>query len=327
MNTQLSRAPGRPTPGTRRPRALALTALAVAALTGLVAGCANGTPTAGPAPAASAAAFPATAGGVTLAQRPTHIVSLTPTGTEMLFAIGAGSQVTAVDNQSDYPAGVPKTDLSGYQPNAEAIAAKSPDLVVVSDDTNKIKDQLGKLKIPVYVMPAATTLDDSYAQLADLGALTGHPDGAAATVRQMKDGIAKLIAAVPKRTKPLTYYYELDQTYYTVTSKTFIGSLFSLAGLTDIADPADADGKAGGYPQLSAESIVRANPDLIFLADTKCCQQSAGTVAARPGWTGLTAVRAGQVVGLDDDIASRWGPRVVDLVRAITDAVDKVPTS
>jgi iron complex transport system substrate-binding protein len=301
--------------------------LAAVALAGLVAGCSGGTSAAGPSPAASGAAFPATAGGVTLAARPTHIVSLTPTGTEMLFAIGAGDQVTAVDDQSDYPANAPKTDLSGYQPNAEAIAAKSPDLVVVSNDTNNIKDQLTKLKIPVYVMPAADALDDSYAELTDLGALTGHPGDAAKTVQQMKDGIAKLVADVPKRTKPLTYYYELDQTYYTVTSKTFIGSLFTMAGLTDIGDPADADGKAGGYPQLSEESIVKANPDLIFLADTKCCQQSADTVRARAGWGGLTAVRAGQVVGLDDDIASRWGPRVVDLVRAIVGAVEKVPAS
>jgi iron complex transport system substrate-binding protein len=307
-----------------RPRVLLAAALA---LTGLVAGCGSTTNTGAPAPAASASAFPATAGGVTLAQRPTHIVSLTPTGTEMLYAIGAGSQVTAVDDQSNYPAGVPKSNLSGYQPNAEAIAAKSPDLVVISTDTNKIKDQLTKLKVPVYVMPAAATLDDEYAQLTDLGTLTGHQGQAAAEVAQIKNGIAKLVADVPKRSKPLTYYYELDQTYYSVTSKTFIGSLFAMVGLTDIADPADADGKAGGYPQLSAESIVKANPDLIFLADTKCCNQSADTVRARPGWAALSAVRDGHVVNLDDDIASRWGPRVVDLVQAIVNAVEKVPAS
>jgi iron complex transport system substrate-binding protein len=308
----------------RRPPALLLAALA---LTGLVAGCGSTAKTATPAPAESAAAFPATAGGVTLAQRPTHIVSLTPTGTEMLFAIGAGSQVTAVDDQSNYPAGVPKSNLSGYQPNAEAIAAKTPDLVVLSTDTNKIKDQLTKLKIPVYVMPAAATLDDEYAQLTDLGTLTGHASQATQTVTQVKNGIAKLVAGVPKRTTPLTYYYELDQTYYSATSKTFIGSLFALVGLTDIADPADADGKARGYPQLSAESIVKADPNLIFLADTKCCNQSADTVRARSGWAELSAVRDGHVVALDDDIASRWGPRVVDLVQAIVNAVEKVPAS
>jgi iron complex transport system substrate-binding protein len=302
--------------------------VAAATLTGLLAGCGSSTnPTAAPSFSAGAASFPATVGGVTLTQRPTHIVSLTPTGTEMLFAIGAGKQVTAVDDQSDYPADAPKTDLSGYKPNAEAIAAKNPDLVVISDDQNKIKDQLTALKIPVFQMQAATTLADTYQQMTDLGTLTGHPTEAADEAKQIKDGVAKLIAEVPKRAKPLTYYYELDQTFYSVTSKTFIGSLFAMAGLQNIADPADADGKAGGYPQLTAESIVKASPDLIFLADTKCCQQSADTVKARAGWAGITAVQKGQVVALDDDVASRWGPRVVDLVKAITDAVAKVPTT
>jgi iron complex transport system substrate-binding protein len=311
-------------------RRIAVLLVVAATLTGLLAGCGSSTnPTGAPSSAAAAAAasFPATAGGVTLSQRPTHIVSLTPTGTEMLFAIGAGKQVTAVDDQSDYPADAPKTDLSGYKPNAEAIAAKNPDLVVISDDSDKIKDQLTALKIPVYQMPAANTLDDTYQQLTDLGTLTDHANEAAEEAKQIKDSVAKLVAEVPKRAKPLTYYYELDQTFYSVTSKTFIGSLFAMAGLQNIADPADADGKAGGYPQLTAESIVKANPDLIFLADTKCCQQSLDTVKARAGWAGITALQKGQVVALDDDIASRWGPRVVDLVKAITDAVAKVPTT
>jgi len=267
------------------------------------------------------------AGSVTLDKQPTHIVSLSPTATEMLFAIDAGSQVTAVDDQSNYPAEAPKSDLSGYKPNAEAIAAKNPDLVVISDDTNKIKDQLTALKIPVYVAPAATTLDDTYRQLTDLGALTGHPTQAAAEVQQMKDDIAKIVKDVKQRTRPLTYYYELSPDFYSVTSKTFVGSVIAQAGLKNIADPADADGKAGGYTQLSAESIVAGAPDLVFLADTKCCQQSAGTVKSRPGWGTVPAVQKGQVVGLDDDIASRWGPRIVDLLRQVVDAANQVPAA
>jgi iron complex transport system substrate-binding protein len=300
------------------------TPVAVVAALGLALGGCGSTTTPAPAPA-SAAAFPATAGGVTLRQRPTHIVSLSPSATEMLFAIGAGSQVTAVDDQSDYPANAPKTDLSGFKPNAEAIAAKSPDLVVIAEDTEKIKDQLTTLKIPVYQAPAARTLDDTYAQLRDLGVLTGHPAEAGTQVQQLKDRIAALVASVPKRAKPLTYYYELDPTLYSVTSKTFIGSLFTLVGLNNIADAADAEGKSGGYPQLSAEAVVQGNPDLIFLADTLCCKQSPDTVKARAGWADLTAVRTGRVVALNDSIASRWGPRVADLLKAITDAVAKVP--
>lgn len=274
---------------------------------------------------APAAAFPVTVGDLTLDKRPEKIVSLSPSATEMLFAIGAGAQVTAADDNSNYPPEAPKSELSGFQPNAEAIAAKAPDLVVLANDTNKVVDQLTTLKIPVYLAASAVTLDDTYKQLTDLGALTGHATEAGDTVQRMKDDIAKLVKDVPQRATKLSYYYELDPTLYSVTSKTFIGALFSLAGLENVADPSDADGKKGGYPQLSAEALVKSDPDLIFLADTKCCQQSLETVRARTGWANITAVKSGNVVELDDDVASRWGPRVVDLVRAITEAVAKVP--
>ncbi|MEU5903851.1 ABC transporter substrate-binding protein [Micromonospora sp. NPDC047527] len=307
----------------RTPRLFAAT-LAVAALA--LGACAEKT-TDQPAPGvgSATASFPVTVGSLTLDKRPEKIVSLAPTATEMLFAIGAGPQVTAVDDQSNYPADAPKTDLSGFQPNAEAIASKNPDLVVISDDRNKIVDQLGKLKIPVYLTPAATTLDDSYRQITDLGTLTGHADQATDVTTRMKDDIAKLVKDVPQRAEKLTYFHELGPELYSATSKTFIGSIYDLAGLTNIADPADADGKSAGYPQLSQEFIVKADPDFVFLADAKCCQQSGDSVKARSGWAGVTAVKNNQVVALDDDIASRWGPRIVDLLRVVIDAVAKVP--
>ncbi|MFF0174849.1 ABC transporter substrate-binding protein [Micromonospora profundi] len=307
----------------RTPRLFAAT-LAVAALAlGACAEKADNQPAAGG--SSASASFPVTVGSLTLDKRPEKIVSLAPTATEMLFAIGAGPQVTAVDDQSTYPADAPKSDLSGFQPNAEAIASKNPDLVVLSDDRNKIVDQLGKLKIPVYLTPAATTLDDTYRQITDLGTLTGHADQATDVTTRMKDDITKLTKDLPQRAEKLTYFHELGPELYSATSKTFIGSIYDLAGLTNIADPADADGKSAGYPQLSQEFIVKADPDFVFLADAKCCQQNADSVKARSGWAGVTAVKNNQVVALDDDIASRWGPRIVDLLRVVIDAVAKVP--
>jgi len=291
-----------------------------------LAACSNGgTGSATPSATPTAAAYPVTVGTLTLAQQPTKIVSLGPTATEMLFAINAGPQVVAVDDQSNYPAGVPKTDLSAFKPSAEAIAAKNPDLVVLTNDSDKIVDQLTALKIPVFLAPAAKTIDDTYTELADLGKLTGHTDDAAKVVTDMKTQLDAVVKTVTARSKPLTYFYELSPDLYSATSKTFIGSIFTLFGLQNVADAADADGKAFGYPQLSSEALVKANPDLIFLADSKCCQQSADTVKARPGFAGITAVGKGQVVALDDDIASRWGPRVVELAKTIADAVNKVP--
>ena len=304
-----------------------LLATAVAVSTLLIAGaCGGGDPEPASAPPSGrAAAFPVTVGALTLDKRPEKIVSLSATATEMLFAIGAGTQVTAVDDQSTYPADAPKTDLSGFKPNAEAIAAKNPDLVVLSNDIDKIVSQLDKLKIPVFLVPAAADLDGTYKEIGELGTLTGHQDEAAALSARMKSDIDKIVKDVPARTTPLSYYYELDPTLYTVTSKTFVGSIFSLFGMTNVADAADADGSRGGYPQLSAEALVKADPDTVFLADTKCCQQSVQTVSARKGWSTVTAVRTGQIYPLDDDIASRWGPRTVDLVRSVADAVAKVP--
>jgi iron complex transport system substrate-binding protein len=301
----------------------AVVATTAATLAIALGACAENTadPTPTDSTAAGAAAFPVTVGQLTLEKRPEKIISLTPSLTESLYAIGAGKQVIAVDSNSNYPADLPKTELSGFKPNVEAVAAYQPDLVVLSNDVENIGQALTRLKIKFFLAPAAKTLDEVYAQLSDLGTLTGHANEAADLTTRMKEEIDKLVKDVPKREQRLTYYYELDPTLYTVTSKTFIGSLFSRVGLANIADPADTTG--GGYPQLSAEALVNADPDLIFLADSKCCKQNAETVKARAGWSGVTAVKTGQIFALDDDIASRWGPRVVDLIRAIVDAVTK----
>jgi iron complex transport system substrate-binding protein len=259
-------------------------------------------------------------GQVTIGQQPTNIVSLSPTATEMLFVIEAGSQVGAVDDQSSYPKEAPRTKLSGYQPNLEAILGENPDLVVLANDPGSIVKGLEAAKVPALLLPAAATLDDAYGQIVQLGQATGHIAAADAVVKEMRSGIDKVVTDVAGKGKGLTYYHELDDTLYSVTSRTFIGALYGQLGLTNIADGA----KSGGdYPQLSAEVIVQKNPDLIFLADTKCCKQSLETVAARPGFDKVKAVKNGNVVELDDDVASRWGPRVVDLLQQAATAVEK----
>jgi iron complex transport system substrate-binding protein len=260
------------------------------------------------------------------ADAPERIVSLSPTATEMLYAVGAGDQVVAVDDQSDYPEGVPVTDLSGYEPNVEAIATYEPELVVASDLPEDVTAGLEGLDVDVLNVPAAVTLDDSYAQIAEVGDATGHSEEAADVVADMRAEIDELADSVPERDEPVTYYHELDDTLYSVTSDTFIGEIYSLAGLESVADAADPDGELGGYPQLSAEFVVDADPDFVFLADGECCGQDATTIAARPGWADLRAVRDGRVVSLPDDVTSRWGPRVVDFLREVVEATATVPT-
>lgn len=258
-------------------------------------------------------------GAVTIDEQPEAIVSISPTATEILFAVGAGDQVVAVDDQSNYPPEAPVTDLSGFEPNVEAIATYEPDLVVFSFDPGRLEKGLKALGIPALLQPAAVTFQDTMEQIEQLGEATGHGAEASGVISGMVDEIDAIREGLPELTDAPTYYYELDDTYFTATSETYVGTLFAELGLENIADAADKDGS--GYPQLSPEYIVKADPDLIFLADTKCCGQSAGTVAKRPGWDGITAVEEGHVVELDDDIASRWGPRIVDLMRAAADAV------
>jgi iron complex transport system substrate-binding protein len=249
---------------------------------------------------------------------PHRIVSLSPTATESLFAVGAGPQVVAVDDQSDYPKEAPRTKLSGYTPNIEAIAGYKPDLVVLSYDTGGVVASLRKLGIRVLVQAAAADLGQAYSQIAQLGALTGHAAKAKAVVAGMKARIAKILAAAPKGSS-LSVYHELEPDLYSATSKTFIGKIYKLFGLNNIADAADATGS--GYPKLSNEYIVASNPSLIVLADVRCCGQTPQTVAARPGWSDISAVRNRAIVRIDDSIASRWGPRVVNFVRAVAAAV------
>jgi iron complex transport system substrate-binding protein len=292
----------------------------------VAAGCGQDGSTSGAAaPAGQEAAFPVTldtpGGKLTLERQPQRIVSMSPTATEMLFAIGAGGQVTAADSNSNYPKEAPTTDLSAYEPNLEAIAGYKPDLVVYSDDPGDLAAGLGKLGIPALAQPAAKGLDDTYAQLDQLGRATGHLAEAGRLTESMKAEIAK-ITADSRPERPLTYYHELDKNLYTATSSTFIGQLYKQLGMENIADAADKEGT--GYPQLSAEYVVKADPDMIFLADTKCCGQSAKTVAARDGWEQLTAVRSGGVVELDDDVASRWGPRVVDFLKTVAAKVESL---
>jgi iron complex transport system substrate-binding protein len=258
-------------------------------------------------------------GSIEIQERPENIVSLSPTATEMLFAVGAGDQVVAVDDQSDFPPEAPTTDLSEFEPNVEAIASYDPDLVVTSGSTADLKRSLGKLDIPMLLQPAATTFEDTFDQLADLGTATGNVSEAADVVEEMRDRIDDIVGSIGDQAEGLTYYHELDDTYFTATSETFIGEVYSVFGLANIAD--EAKGAGTGYPQLSAEYIVEADPDLIFLADTKCCGQSAETVGARPGWGQIAAVQEDAVVPLDDSIASRWGPRIVDYLETVADAV------
>ena len=253
---------------------------------------------------------------------PTRIVSLSPSGTEMLFAIGAGDQVVAVDTYSYFPEGTPVTALSGWEPNVEAIIGYEPDLVLMSYDPGDVVAGLEAAGVKAVVQPAAVVVADTYTQMLELGDLTGRSAQAAQVVAEIQIEMNALAdEAATAGAAGLTYYHELDDTLFSITSSTFIGEIYAMAGLVNVADAADPDGTAYGYPQLSAEFLVDAGPDFVFLADVECCAQTADVVAVRAGWQTIPAIVEGRIVELPADIPARWGPRIVDFLRVVVHAV------
>jgi iron complex transport system substrate-binding protein len=278
----------------------------------------------GPTTTAEQEMFPVTVsaanGPVVIEARPERIVSLSSTATEMLFAVGAGDQVVAVDEFSIYPSDAPITDLSGFSPNLEAIVGFEPDLVVISFDPGELQSGLDAVGIPSLLLTTALSLDDSYSQLEVLGAATGHLAEAAGVVAEVQAEIDEIVGSttVPEG---ISFYHEVDETLYSASSHSFLGQIYALLGMENIADAADPDGI--GFPQLASEYVVSQDPDLIILADVDY-GVTPESLSARPGWDAMTAVQNGAIVELEAYLASNWGPRVVELLTAIADAVSEL---
>lgn len=273
--------------------------------------------------AEAAGDFPVTiesaAGTWTLEAAPERIVSLSPTATEILFAIGAGDQVVAVDSYSYFPEQAPVTELSGFDPNVEAVIAFDPDFVVIANDANDLVASLTELDIPVMISSAPADIEGGYATMADLGVATGHVDQTAEVIAGLRDEIAAAFAVAPAT--EVRIYHELGDALYSASSFGFVGSVYAELGAANIADEADVD--QGGFPQLTEEYIIAADPELIVITDQ--VGYTAEDLAARPGWSEVTAVQTGNIVTVNADIASRWGPRLPQFIQAVADAVAAMP--
>jgi len=260
----------------------------------------------------------------TIAKKPTKIISLSPSATEILYAVGAGSQILAVDNLSNYPANAPVSEISAFEPSVEAILAKKPDLVLLSIDSTKapqIRNALVKLGIPVLMEKAPATLKDVYAENTLLARVTDRQAGAVKLNASMAKSIKEILAKAKKSSK-IRIFHELDDTYYSVTSNTFIGKVYKDFGAVNIADAA-AGADNSGYPQLSAEYLLKSDPQVIFLADAQY-GVTADSVSKRAGWSQISAVKNKKMVELPADIPSRWGPRLVDFYKLIGASLAKV---
>ena len=255
---------------------------------------------------------------------PKRIISLSPSATEILYAIGAGSQVIAVDDLSNYPSKAPITKLSAFSPNVEALLNYKPDLIILNADATKaleVKAALEKLKIKVFFERAPLDLKETYLEITALGRTTGKISGAQNVISNMK---SKISAAIKKgkTSKKITFFHELDNTLYSATSDTFIGKVYKDFNLINVADQA-ATADSAGYPQLQSEYVIKSNPKIIFLADAQY-GESLETLTKRAGWNGIAAIKNKNVVALPEDIPSRWGPRLVDFYEFIASSTAKV---
>ena len=245
---------------------------------------------------------------------PKRIISLSPSITEILFEIGSGNQVIAVDNLSNYPNEAPITDISAYDPNVEAISLLNPDLVILSYNIKNLKAALKKIGIETIYLPAPLNFEDILDQIDYLGLQTGNEDKAKKLISKMKNRM-KTLQKLRENEKATKIYHEIDPNYYSPSKFSFIGDIYQKLNYKNVADKADISNL--GYPKLSPELIISENPDLIVLPgkDNKYVEK----VKLRPGWSYIEAVKKDNFLLTNNDISSRWGPRILNFAAILVE--------
>ena len=245
---------------------------------------------------------------------PKRIISLSPSITEILFEIGSGNQVIAVDNLSNYPNEAPITDISAYDPNVEAISLLNPDLVILSYNIKNLKAALKKIGIETIYLPAPLNFEDILDQIDYLGLQTGNEDKAKKLISKMKNRM-KTLQKLRENEKATKIYHEIDPNYYSPSKFSFIGDIYQKLNYKNVANKADITNL--GYPKLSPELIISENPDLIVLPgkDNKYVEK----VKLRPGWGYIEAVKKNNFLLTNNDIASRWGPRILNFASILVE--------
>lgn len=245
---------------------------------------------------------------------PKRIISLSPSITEILFEIGSGNQVIAVDNLSNYPNEAPITDISAYDPNVEAISLLNPDLVILSYNIKNLKVALKKIGIETIYLPAPLNFEDILDQIDYLGLQTGNEDKAKKLISKMKNRM-KTLQKLRENETATKIYHEIDPNYYSPSKFSFIGDIYQKLNYKNVADKADISNL--GYPKLSPELIISENPDLIVLPgkDNKYVEK----VKLRPGWSYIEAVKKNNFLLTNNDIASRWGPRILNFASILVE--------
>ena len=255
---------------------------------------------------------------VTLARRPQRIISLAPSNTEILFAVGLGDRIVGVDTYSNYPpAATSKPQISNYSStDLEQVVAATPDLIfaagITRPDVIAAFEARGFAVIVLNPADLAGVLDNLtlVGQVADVNAEAAKVRG------EMETRLAALTAKLRTATTKPRVFFELDpDQYFTVGPKSFIDDLITRAGGMNIAADAGTP-----YPKLSAEQIILKDPEVIILSD-EIAGATVESVNARPGWAGINAVKGGRIVAIDPDLTNRPGPRIVDALEKLAIAL------
>jgi iron complex transport system substrate-binding protein len=247
---------------------------------------------------------------VVLKTEPKRIISMLPSHTETLFALGVGNRIVGIDQFSNFPkAETEKIQKVGnsFTPNLEAIAALKPDLVLIDDSAySKLSENLEKLGITVYAGMAQTYIE-SFEKIAILGRLTGATNTAQSIISRLRNEINQLGAKIVRQ-KKVSVYFEVDPTPYAAGEASFIGELLSRAGGKNIIPKS-----LGAFPQISPELVIKANPAVILgvgLSD----------VSSRPGWASIAAIKNNRVYNPtpeENDAIVRGGVRLAQALRAL----------
>lgn len=252
---------------------------------------------------------------VTITEQPKRIVSLSPSATSTLFAVGAGKQLRAASGDSTAPPQAPRTELTAHS-DAGAVLAHDPDLVIAPDSAAPLAEQLRARDVPVLLTPVPPDLESAYGQVETLGRATGHGNQARSLAERMRAQIGEIVASTPRPTGPTTYFHESRPDGTTTSAHNYLGALYGMFGLGSVAE-----GDSRPTPRVPPEKLVRDDPDIVFLADGPCCQVTPESAAARPGWADVAAVRHHRVHAVDGQQAERWGPGLVDFARSVSDTL------
>lgn len=241
------------------------------------------------------------------------IISLSTTHTETIQSLGAENTLVGIDSFSE--ASFPVEVIDSYTTTADELKVLDADLVILAFDFNGIVEGLKTQKINYLLLPPARTLEDVYSQIETIGAIVNKKSEAAAKTKEMRLSISKLIDN--SNFEDISVYHEIGYSYgiYSVNSNSLIGEIYNLLGVENIAN-SEVDASGSGYPELTEETILKANPDYIVVGHTDYLNKD---LSLRPGWENIKAIEHSNIVFLNENLANNWGTTTVELVETLSD--------